>query len=63
MGVGWVYCFLSRREGAGEELVTGGGQIPFLNSLEYGSPFGVLCVGGAGFDGRVIAETLICFES
>ena len=29
VGVGWVYCFLSRREGAGEELVTGGGQIPF----------------------------------
>ncbi|MDQ0620790.1 hypothetical protein QFZ33_004814 [Arthrobacter globiformis] len=28
LGVGWVYCFLSRREGDSEELVTAGGQIP-----------------------------------
>ena len=26
---------------------------PLLNSLEYGSSFGVPDVGGAGFDGRV----------
>ncbi|MCU1517522.1 MAG: hypothetical protein JWQ75_2243, partial [Pseudarthrobacter sp.] len=28
MGVTWVYCFLSRREGDSEELVTAGGQTP-----------------------------------
>ena len=28
VGVGWVYCFLSRREGDSEELVTAGGQNP-----------------------------------
>jgi hypothetical protein len=26
--VEWVYCFLSRREGDSEELVTTGGQTP-----------------------------------
>ena len=28
VGVEWVYCFLSRREGDSEELVTAGGQTP-----------------------------------
>ena len=28
VGVGGVYCFLSRREGNSEELVTAGGQNP-----------------------------------
>lgn len=28
VGVDWVYCFLSRREGDSEELVTTGGQTP-----------------------------------
>lgn len=28
VGVDWVYCFLSRREGDSEELVTTGGQPP-----------------------------------
>ena len=32
LGVGWVYCFLSRREGDSEELVTVGGQIPEIKT-------------------------------
>jgi hypothetical protein len=32
VGVGWVYCFLSRREGDSEELVTAGGQIPEIKT-------------------------------
>lgn len=28
VGIEWVYCFLSRREGDSEELVTTGGQTP-----------------------------------
>ena len=37
VGVGWVYCFLSRREGVSEELVSGGGQIPFFEQPVNGS--------------------------
>ena len=32
VGVEWVYCFLSRREGDSEELVTPGGQTPKIKT-------------------------------
>jgi hypothetical protein len=60
VGVGWVYCFLSRREGDRREAGYRKRQIPFLNSLEMVRLFGVPDVGGAGCAGLQVAETLIC---
>ncbi len=59
MGPEWVYCFLSRREGDSEELVTTGGQTPEIESKIWWL-FRALESGGDGFPADENPEIWVC---